>query len=670
MIVKNEAHVIRRCLDSIKSIIDYWVIVDTGSTDGTQDIIKMHLKDIPGTLYEKPWINSAHNRTEALQLSKDHGDYSLLLDADDTYVMPSDFKFPILDKDAYMIESINVNITYQCTQLVSNKLNWKYEGVIHEFISCDTAYTSELLSNIKLQRGNDGARSKDPFTYRKDAEILEEELKKEISDFLRTRYIFYLAQSYKDCGNKEKALENYNKRTTLGYWDQEIYISYYNIAQLQESLNYQIDDILKSYLSAIKICPERAEAYHGASKLLRENNRFKEGYNIAKQGLNLLPPKDGLFISHWIYIYGLLDEYSVNAYWAGYYKESLNACEQILKLSDITINDRLRIQNNAKFAKDKNQELNINKKYSVSSWEPEIGRGGTCLMKEGLLTRLSNKLECINLQINLFTMNDLNKKPLILWMHHDSNQASVQWCKDISLVNLVNTFIFVSYWQMNQYIRDFNLPFEKCIVLKNTTANNQPLRTWKNNNVKKVAYTITPFRGLDILLDSWELLNPNSAELHIWSSLKLYGKTYPFNNGQYDHLFTRANNIPNVYYRGIVPNDELKKELTNIDFLAYPSTFAETSCISVIDAMSVGCRVICSSLGALPETTAGFAKIYPYQSNKENHIKIFADVLKQELNNPWDNRTHLSWEQQIYCQIFYDWDNRSNEWKMFLSQFN
>src|SRR5580704_1601575 len=52
MIVKNESRVIQRCLDSVKHIIDYWVIVDTGSTDGTQNVIKDFMKDIPGDLYE------------------------------------------------------------------------------------------------------------------------------------------------------------------------------------------------------------------------------------------------------------------------------------------------------------------------------------------------------------------------------------------------------------------------------------------------------------------------------------------------------------------------------------------------------------------------------------------------------------------------------------------
>jgi len=40
MIIKNESKIIKKCLNSIADYLDYWIISDTGSTDGTQDIIK------------------------------------------------------------------------------------------------------------------------------------------------------------------------------------------------------------------------------------------------------------------------------------------------------------------------------------------------------------------------------------------------------------------------------------------------------------------------------------------------------------------------------------------------------------------------------------------------------------------------------------------------------
>ena len=98
MIVKNEASVIRRCLESVRPLIDYWIIVDTGSVDGTQDIIREFFQDIPGELHERPWVDFAHNRSEALALARNHGDYSLIIDADDVLELPPGFRLPFLKK--------------------------------------------------------------------------------------------------------------------------------------------------------------------------------------------------------------------------------------------------------------------------------------------------------------------------------------------------------------------------------------------------------------------------------------------------------------------------------------------------------------------------------------------------------------------------------------------
>ena len=105
MIVKNENKVIKRCLASVKPVIDYWIIIDTGSTDGTQETIREFMKDIPGELYEYPWVDFAHNRNQALALSKDKGDYLLFIDADEQLIFDESFSLSSLDKDLFFFDS-------------------------------------------------------------------------------------------------------------------------------------------------------------------------------------------------------------------------------------------------------------------------------------------------------------------------------------------------------------------------------------------------------------------------------------------------------------------------------------------------------------------------------------------------------------------------------------
>src|SRR5439155_3641481 len=84
LIVKNESQVIRRCLDSLRGIVQAVVIVDTGSTDDTVAVIRSLDYPVPIQLHQRPWQDFAHNRTEQLRLAAPTADYLLLLDADYT----------------------------------------------------------------------------------------------------------------------------------------------------------------------------------------------------------------------------------------------------------------------------------------------------------------------------------------------------------------------------------------------------------------------------------------------------------------------------------------------------------------------------------------------------------------------------------------------------------
>ncbi len=191
MIVKNEAPVIRRCLASGRPLIDWLrTIVDTGSTDGTQDIIRDFLRDLPGELHERPWQDFAHNRSDALALARGHGDYVFVIDADEVLEIPASFALPTLTADSYDMRIGYNGQSYSRKQLVRNALPWRYEGVMHEYITCDAARTEEFLAGPQTVPHRDGARARDPGTYLRDAQLLEEALR---ADPENPRQVFYLA---------------------------------------------------------------------------------------------------------------------------------------------------------------------------------------------------------------------------------------------------------------------------------------------------------------------------------------------------------------------------------------------------------------------------------------------------------------------------------------------
>jgi glycosyltransferase involved in cell wall biosynthesis len=353
MIVKNEATVIGRCLSSLRSIIDWWVIVDTGSSDGTQEAIRTLMADLPGELHERPWQDFAHNRNQALELAIPHGDYVLIIDADDLLEFEPGFQMPALHADSYMLRILDTSVTYQRTQIVRSALPWRWRGVVHEFLTCEDAHTSGILEGLKLRRNHDGARRQDPETYKRDAHILETALQTETDRFMRSRYQFYLAQSYRDCGEREKALQAYLERAELGFWAEEVFFSLYSAAKLQESLGRPFEHVMATYLRASEAVPGRAEALHGASRYCRTSARHKEGFEIAKRGAALREVADGLFVEPWIYEYGLLDELAVNAYWIGAYQDCLDGCESILSERKCPAADLGRIEANAAFARQK-----------------------------------------------------------------------------------------------------------------------------------------------------------------------------------------------------------------------------------------------------------------------------------------------------------------------------
>ena len=358
MIVKNEAHIITRCLDSVKPLVDYVYIEDTGSDDDTQKVIRDWLTQagMPGEVVDVEWRDFAYNRTHALTSLRQHKeiDYAMIIDADDMLQFTTGFDVDQF-KQNLIADLIDVDvhhgaIKHKRPHLCRNSMEFTYCGVLHEFLKTPAGTINRSgVKGMFINIISGGARSRDPAKFSKDAATLEQVLKSETDDFLRARYTFYLGQSSRDSGQKEKALDTYLNRANLGFWQEEVYVSLLEAAKLRELLDHPERDVINAYQRAAEAASSRVEALHALSRYCRIKRRFQEGYQFARLGLER-QPVDGLFVEHWIYDYGLLDEYSVNAYWTGRFIQSRDACNRLLREAKIPVSQRGRIEANLTFA--------------------------------------------------------------------------------------------------------------------------------------------------------------------------------------------------------------------------------------------------------------------------------------------------------------------------------
>jgi glycosyltransferase involved in cell wall biosynthesis len=294
-------------------------------------------------------------------------------------------------------------------------------------------------------------------------------------------------------------------------------------------------------------------------------------------------------------------------------------------------------------------------------------KGGTELMYEELLNRLPQEYQDKFSIFNYPVYADVNKTT-VYWNQLSYDQQAVEFLKEPTNVDQIDQFVFVSHWQAEQFRKLFAIPGYKTHVIQNACIGVKQRPSGKKDKVK-LCYVSTPWRGLDVLLKAWELLKPEDCELHIFSSTKIYGKEFSDNNEeQYQDLYDKCESLDGVVYRGTIPNGELREELHTFDILAYPNTFEETSCIAVIDALSAGLRVVTSNLGALPETTEGWARMYPYLANPEIHALKFAGILDEEITKIKNGEldSHLELQKQTYASKW-SWDKRIIEWTNFLA---
>ncbi len=263
MICGDEEKVIRRCLESVKPYIDYWIISCNG-TDNTPAIARDVLKDVPGQILMRPWISYGHNRTEALNEGVGKYDWHFIIDADETLHLPDGWPEEMVG-EAYVIDIEQPNgVKALRACLLKADQGWEYRGAVHNYPRAETGAADTRQIPGKILHHQDGFTWDDSDAKQLEkARILKENIErndyKEESD--RLRDMFYLGECYFAGGAKDEALAAYEARAKAGGWDEEIYMCFLRRAHLTGKLEH--------FLEAYEMRPQRpeplmnlAEAFH------------------------------------------------------------------------------------------------------------------------------------------------------------------------------------------------------------------------------------------------------------------------------------------------------------------------------------------------------------------------------------------------------------------------
>src|SRR5210317_691476 len=223
----------------------------------------------------------------------------------------------------------------------------------------------------------------------------------------------------------------------------------------------------------------------------------------------------------------------------------------------------------------------------------------------------------------------------ILWQKNSYDQPNLMpWFKDKSNHNKYDWYVFNSHWNYEKFRYLFNIPTEKCLVIKNGIDNIKPRDLNKKKDKIKLIFHPTPWRGLNVILAAMQYVKNPNIELDVYSSTEVYGQAFKeANDKQWQELYDQAKTLPNVNYIGYKPNEYIKEHLHEYDIFAYPNIWEETFCISAVEAMAAGLYVITTDYGALYETCAEFSSYVPYQSNHLALARNFAFAIEAVANN-------------------------------------
>jgi len=659
IMVKNGGELFEKVLTENLSIIDRWTILDTGSTDGTQDIIRKVLKNKKGKLYEEPFINFRESRNKCLDLAGNCCKYILMLD--DTYVINNDLrKFLNIVRGDQFATSFSLLIKSNDSEYYSNRIiksnkNHRYIYTIHEVIQNEgnkenvvvpenATYIMDYYSDYMEKR----------TMNRKQYDL--EELKLMVKeDVLNPRHYYYLGQTYNLIGDYENAVYWFKKRATteLNGHIQEVVDSWFEYARiLNFKLNKPWSECKAAYEEAYKLDPSRPESlYFIGIHYFLEGDK-STAYEYFKIAFEIGYPIHAQFSLKPTLVYHFLPKFlSELCYEFKNWELGYLCSKRFLENNKPESESYMLIQDWFKIfsllQSFKNNIENNNKPIIVfvadGGWNPwtgsdiiskGVGGSETYIIEIAKWIQASNKYNCVvfcncskeeifegvrYISLNNYPEYIVKNKIHTVIVSRYSEYIPVTIEANIKNIYLVlhdlgpsgiiiplnpklKKVICLTDWHVNYFIKNFPQFINKTESFNYGIDNNifKPDIKIKNSFI----YSSFPNRGLLPLLQMWSKIKEAipDATLNVYSDIngKWVNKVAKEQMDKIREILKSG--LKGVTIKGWVSKKELAKAWSKADIWFYPCIFQETFCLTALEAAITKTLAISIPLAALQET--------------------------------------------------------------------
>jgi glycosyltransferase involved in cell wall biosynthesis len=325
MIVKDEARSIARTLASVRGLVDRWCILDTGSTDGTQDIVRESLAGLPGELHEEAFVDYATTRNRALDLCGLTSPFIVWLDADDVLEGGDALRAYLdahaaqkgPDREAYYVRVETPGATFDSARVMDSRAGWRFVGAVHEVLTHpNRPPPAHRIPGVVIKHLADApSEARSRARWERDVDLLERELAR---DPKASRAAFYLGMTLLWLGRNDAAIAALDRRVALGGWVEEVFYAKLSRARAADRASHPWPEVLSLYLDAYATAPHRAEPLFEIAAHYALQGNHALALLFARRAYELpLPTSDTLFVEDEVYTWRSADLVGTHAYWMG-----------------------------------------------------------------------------------------------------------------------------------------------------------------------------------------------------------------------------------------------------------------------------------------------------------------------------------------------------------------